>query len=59
MLLNEEEISIPKLTQIIYDLYKTGIDDKESLKESSPDISGAAEELLEESIAPVANSDLI
>ena len=59
MLLDEEEMSVPRLAQMMYELCETGVGDEESLEESSPAASGAAEESLEESVAPVATSDLI
>ena len=59
MLLNEEEISIFKITQIIYELYETDIDNKKSLKELLFDISRAIKKSLKESIALVITSNLI
>lgn len=59
MLLDEKEILIPKLAQMIYKLYKTGIGNKELLEESLLDASGTAEKLLKELVEPVIISDLI
>ena len=43
----------------MYDLYKTGIDNKELLEELSLDISRAVKKLLKELTVFVANLDLI
>lgn len=44
---------------MMYELFKTGVDDEESLEESSPDASGPTEESLKESDSPVTTPDLI
>ena len=57
--LDEEEISVSRLTQIIYKLYKIDINDEELLKESLLDILGVTKELLKELVNSVTNLDLI
>ena len=62
MLLDKKEISLPELTLIIYDLYKIGLYNEESLEESLSAlyVTGTrTEKLLEEliSISRVVNSE--
>ena len=59
MLLNEQEISVPELASMMYDLCETGIDNEESLKESLSDASRLVEKSLKESTTPVTTSDLL
>ena len=58
MLLDEQVMSIPRLTYIMYDLCETGVNDEELIKESLSDTPGPIEELFKELIAPVTTSDL-
>ena len=59
MLLNKKIFSVIELSSIIYDLYKTDIDDEKLLKELSPNTPRAIKKLLKESTAPVTNNDLL
>ena len=59
MLLNEEEVSIFKIAQIIYELYEIDIDNEKLLKELLFNISRAVKKSLKESIALIITSNLI
>ena len=59
LLLDEEEMTVPKLAQMMYDLCETGAGDGESLEEPLPVSPGSVGESLEEPTAPVATSELI
>ena len=59
ILLDEEEISISKIAQIIYELYKINIDNKKLLKELLSNISRTIEKSLKELIALIITLNLI
>ena len=59
ILLDEEEISISKIAQIIYELYKINIDNKKLLKELLSNISRTIEKSLKELTALIITLNLI
>lgn len=59
MLLNEQKISILKFALIIYDFYKTNINNEKLLKESLFNVLKSVEKLLKELIVFVIISDLL
>lgn len=59
ILLNEQKIFVSELALMIYDLYKTNIDNEKSLKELLFNVLKFIKKLLKKSITFVITSDLL